>query len=105
MEGIENFTSGTTPKDKAEQLVGKYYNFVSGWTSMNKPWEKPSARYEGKAMKVGRAVQCALIAVDEILNQEYPVGRTIDQSAQIVAYWGLVKDEIRALDKNFCSPN
>lgn len=99
MEGLP------TPKEKAEYLMERYYNFVSGWTTMNKPWEKPSARYEGKSMKIGRAIQCSLIAVDEIMNQQYAVGKTLDESAEIVKYWGLVKDELRALDKNFCSQN
>lgn len=58
-----------TPKEKAEELLKKYNNYVSAWTSTNKPDENPSARYEGNRMKIGRAKQCALIAVDEMIVQ------------------------------------
>ncbi len=57
-----------TPQEKAKELVKKYYNYVSGWTSTNTPTEKPIAQYEGEEMKIGRAKQCALITVDELIN-------------------------------------
>jgi len=55
-------------QDKAKELVSKYYNYVSAWTVTNLPNEAPEAIYEGKKMKIGRAKQCALIAVDEIIK-------------------------------------
>lgn len=57
-----------TPKDKAEELIIKYSNFVSAWTHTSKPKERPTARFEGIGMKIGRAKQCALIAIEEIEN-------------------------------------
>lgn len=56
-------------KEKAKELIKEYYNFVSGWTSTNRTDEYPSAQYEGELMKIGRAVQCAEIAVKLMLNR------------------------------------
>lgn len=58
-----------TPKEKAKELAYKYYNFVGGWTSTNKPSEPPSAQYEGENMRKGRAIQCALIHVDGTISE------------------------------------
>ena len=57
-----------TPKEKAEELFNSYYNYVSGWTSTSRHDEYPSAVYEGQKMRVGRAKECAFIAVDEIIS-------------------------------------
>jgi len=58
----------TEEKKKAKELIIFYYNFVSGWTSTNRPDENPSAQYEGEEMKMGRAIQCALYCCNEILK-------------------------------------
>jgi hypothetical protein len=55
-------------RKKAKKLVGEYYNYVSGWTSTNKPDEKPNAQYEGEERKIGRAIQCAKIVAQQILD-------------------------------------
>jgi hypothetical protein len=56
-----------TPQEKAQELLRAYNNYTSSWTTTSKPYEPPEAIYE-VGMKKGRAKQCALIAVDEILN-------------------------------------
>jgi len=65
-----------TPKEKAKELVYKYEYLVE---------------YELKDMK-----QCALIAVDEILQM---VDETMQGwlDADIIAHWEQVKEEILAL--------
>ena len=89
------------PKDKAKELVKKYYNYVSGWTSTNRPDEAPSAQYEGEKMKIGRAKQCALIAVEEILQTNPTIKGTSDdlitQIVQTKAYWHRVIEALNAL--------
>ena len=47
----------------------------------------PAAQYEGEEMRIGRAKQCAYIAIDEILS-----------NTELVCcpnWWQSVKDEIR----------
>lgn len=89
------------PKEKAKELVKKYYNFVSGWTSTNRPDENPSAQFEGEEMRIGRAKQCALIAIEEILQTNPTIkGRSEDLVTQIVqtkAYWYRVIEALNAL--------
>ncbi len=64
-----------TPKEKAKDLVERY----SIWN-----WTETVCNYEG-------AKQCALIAVEEILNS----GKDVDEFAD--AYWQEVKNEIKKL--------
>ena len=69
-----------TPKEKAKELVKKMYEVRSGSVSM---------------ITLHFAKQCALIAVDEILN-------TIEYSSQAdelskISYWEKVKNEINKL--------
>jgi hypothetical protein len=91
-----------TPQDKAKELVKQFYNLVSGWTSTNRPDENPSAQYEGEEMKIGRAKQCALIAVNEIID-EIKIDRRIDWlherkgGEEFVVYWYAVRDSLNAL--------
>ncbi len=74
-----------TPKEKAEELLNKFFNYCSyEW------WEGQEGHKEN--MK-----KCALIAVDEILNNwkseatiQYPYGKVIN-------YWNIVKEEIQNL--------
>lgn len=87
-----------TPKEKAKELVNRYRNYVSGWTTVNKPSEKPKAIYEGELMKSGRAKHCALIAVEEIISDYYTLnGHTRIASyikVEKIEYWQEVKIEI-----------
>jgi hypothetical protein len=75
------------PKEKANELVKKYYNYVSGWTTINKPSEPPMAQYEGDGMKIGRAIQCAIIAVEEL----------IEDCNVSLNYWQEVKNELKQM--------
>lgn len=71
-----------TPKEKAEELVGKMiphtrvFHGVLGWED-----------YQDSAK------QCALIAVDEIINQYYTHTDNVTQHE----YWQQVKQEINKL--------
>ena len=80
-------------QDKAKELVSKYYNYVSAWTVTNLPNEAPEAIYEGKKMKIGRAKQCALIAVDEMIK----TAEIFDYCETIVKNYNEVKTEIEKL--------
>jgi len=68
-----------TPKEKAEQLVSKYYIF----------------NHIGN----GHAKKCALIAVDEILPivQSYEEALSPSQTSDEYEYWQEVKQEIEKL--------
>jgi capsule polysaccharide export protein KpsC/LpsZ len=66
-------------KEKAEELVRKYYTF-----GINK---------EGQTLSWYECKQCALIAVDEILNEE---NHFIQTDAHFL-YWEQVKEEIENL--------
>jgi len=68
-----------TPKEKAEELVNKYYQRVA----------------DGSAPE-DNAKQCALIAVDEILNQDTSIYDKTEAMYHL-EYWGNVKEEIEAL--------
>jgi hypothetical protein len=69
-----------TPKEKAKELVLSYYN-VNGETN-----------YDG--ISWGMAKQCALIAVDEIINcTKNGLGVTVYSKE----YWEEVKKEIEEL--------
>ena len=78
-----------TPKEKAKELVDKYYHLFSV------ELENTISIYEAK--------QCALIAVDEILEaipSEYLdecEGGTYIAINEDVEYWQQVKQEIQAL--------
>lgn len=76
-----------TPKEKAEELVNKYYQRVADGSEPE-----------------DNAKQCALIAVDEILymleNGLYDVnirGDEYDGGFDMVEYWEQVKQEIENL--------
>jgi hypothetical protein len=70
-----------TPKEKAEELLRKYYTF-----GINK---------EGQTLSWLEAKQCALICVDEILQSHYVVFVGIKSSTY--NYWEEVKNEIELL--------
>jgi len=89
-----------TPKIKAEELVKKCFNYTSNWTSTNKLYKEPTAVFES-GMKKGRAIQCALIAVEELINCTPSVnGRPPnyqDVNEFCCEYWQEVKTELLAL--------
>jgi hypothetical protein len=68
-----------TPKEKAEELVNKFYSKVDEERLLvNKYWS--NAKF------------CALIAVDEIINSINPFGMFLGKD-----YWQEVKQEIENL--------
>jgi len=71
-----------SPKEKAESLVEKFENLNSIKMSDDSRIEYPTAR------------QCALIAVDEVLNalEEHRW-----QNRLIMDYWEEIKQEIKSL--------
>lgn len=83
----------TECRAKAKELIKEHYNFVSGWTSTNRPDETPSAQYEGEEMKIGRAKQCALITVKRMM-EEHSCYTLLDARW---AYWAQVEIELNAL--------
>jgi hypothetical protein len=54
-------------KEKAKELYLKFRNYTNDCTSVNKPYEHFQYIIE-LGMKDGRAKQCALICINEMLN-------------------------------------
>lgn len=73
-----------TPKEKAEELMNKFYNYCSY------EW------YEGEQGHKENMKQCALIAVDEILKSLPPFEYGLEFVAKI-EFWNNVKKEIQKL--------
>jgi hypothetical protein len=80
-----------TPKEKANELVDKFYQ-----TTPNEAWinEPLGISEEYKAWK--QAKQCALIAVDEIIKALPPSSYGLEFVAKI-DFWTNVKQEIEKL--------
>jgi hypothetical protein len=77
-----------TPKDKAKELVDKFYQ-----TTPNETWiDEPSGEFMETYTAWGQAKQCALVAVNEILNIN-----SVDKDFSLSFYWQDVKDEIQNL--------
>ena len=74
-----------TPKEKAEELVKKFFEFNHRvkWDSDNSEW----------AHNYYQAKQCALIAVDELIKE----GFFTDGYYNRAAFWQEVKQEIENL--------
>ena len=72
-----------TPKEKAKELFNKYATYVVMWTG-------------GVEVEKQNCKQCALIAVDEILEA---VKNCVDREIAIptIIYWEKVKQEIEKL--------
>ena len=70
-----------TPKDKALELYFKYEKEI-------RIYKKNSFEYDGR-----KAKNCALIAVDEVINQYYTDTDNVTQHE----YWQQVKNEIEKL--------
>jgi hypothetical protein len=71
-----------TPREKAKELVGKYYHLFSV------ELENTICIYEAK--------QCALIAVDLRLDGDF-IFNSIEYGIDSLEYWQEVKQEIQAL--------
>jgi hypothetical protein len=68
----------TPPKEKAEELIRKYYTW-----GINK---------EGQTLSWLEAKQCALIAIEEILKSRPAI---TDSQIEYQNYWEEVKQEIK----------
>jgi hypothetical protein len=79
-----------TPKEKAKELVNKYYNKIE---------HTISNEYESITKEITK--ECALIAVDEILSElAYTQNYVEDAMNKIqvyISYWQEVKQEIENL--------
>ena len=80
-----------TPKEKAEELVDKFYQTTPNEYFVNEP-----IGIKGRYKSWEQAKQCALIAVDEILSEltEIPYGL---EYLNRLNYWQEVKQEIENL--------
>ena len=74
-----------TPKEKAQELVDKFMTIDSD-----------SEIFDGFKMKQFYAQRCALIAVDEVLNDDWFIPNLEDSLAR-KEYWEEVKQEINKL--------
>jgi predicted proteasome-type protease len=70
-----------TPKEKAKELIDKFLE-------IGQPYG---------ASRIPRAKQCALIAVDEILQANLSTGIDTDKMIVDYEYWQEVKNEIEKL--------
>lgn len=77
-----------TPKDKAKELVDKYTPLVYCYMGSG----MLSNHYDENVAK-DNAKQCALIAVDEILNDDWYIP-SFDEMTERKKYWEQVKNEI-----------
>ena len=81
-----------TPKQKAQQLVSKYYDLICNLIEV-KNGKEQGERYN-IIMPISK--KCALIAVDEILNEDWFILNLEDLLAR-KEYWEEVKQEINNL--------
>jgi hypothetical protein len=90
-----------TPKEKAEQLINQFLEYADSNYAANKfekNWQGIVLAEERKVLKKS-AKQCALIAVDELLDsytKEKSYGYII--SDKIIPYWNEVKQEIESYE-------
>ena len=78
-----------TPKEKAKELIDKFNNH----TVKELFYLKNGKVIEGKT----EAKQCALIAVDEILNANPNYPEFKENEGTSIRYWEVVKQEIENL--------
>jgi hypothetical protein len=79
-----------TPKEKAIELMDKFYQTTPNESWINQPI---GLKKEYKAWEQSK--QCALIAVDEMLNLEPPELSYLEPFSK--SYWQEVKNEINQL--------
>ena len=78
-----------TPKEKAQELVGSFIGLAS-----DEETTEDGLMYS-EAMRIFNAKQCALVAVDEMLQLGLLVGSDLSDTFYI--YWEEVKQEIQNL--------
>jgi hypothetical protein len=96
-----------TPQEKAKELVDKFYQLFP----LNKDVNNTDGELHWEYNDWERAKQCALIAVDEIINSEPRCPSNVDwddvggthqyyyeaQREEALIYWQQVKQEIEKL--------
>lgn len=80
-----------TPKAKAKELVNKYKPFVYCYSGSGM-----LINQEDEGVILNNAKQCALIAVNEILNDDWYIP-SFDEMTERKKYWEQVKNEINNL--------
>ena len=68
-----------TPKNKAKELIDKFIPFTKDWDELN-----------GYLINEGKAIDCALIAVNECI-------KTAAYMPETLHFWNQVKTEIEKL--------
>jgi hypothetical protein len=93
-----------TPKEKAEELVDKFYQ-----TTPNEAWINEPLGIAEEYKAWNQAKQCALIAVDEIIDEVYNISHQYAAiyneetkfynytESKELKFWQEVKKEIEAL--------
>ena len=82
-----------TPKEKAIELVDKFYQTTPNEYFVNEP-----IGIKGRYKSWEQAKQCALIAVDEILKLENNNGYYFDgTNVTSISFWQEIKQEIEKL--------
>jgi len=81
-----------TPQQKALDLVKSHFNFVSGWTEINRPDQSAAAQYEGAGMKVGRAIQCAIVTARECRDVANPLNDELQKQ-----FWNGVINHLKEM--------
>jgi len=79
------------PKEKAMELVGKYFNASFNCKDCNMPY----CDVRCTSLHESEAKQCAIIAVDEILN--FQENLIVTEGSLAYQYWIKVKAEIEKL--------
>ena len=81
-----------THKQKAQELVSKYYDLACNLIEVQNGQQR-SGRYK---VVIPIAKQCALVSVEEILNDDWYIVNLEDLIAR-KGYWEEVKQEINNL--------
>ena len=81
-----------TPKEKAIELVDKFYQTTPNECFVNEP-----IGIAGRYKAWNQSKQCALIAVDEILDLKHIVTLRRNMHEMELEYWDEVKQEIENL--------
>jgi hypothetical protein len=85
-----------TPKEKAKELYNKFHDYANsnyGASQFEKNWHGNVLAGERKVRKES-AKQCALIAVDEIINSNPHSNPLNTEVYSTMKYWEDVKQEI-----------
>lgn len=79
------------PKEKAEELVEKYKDYVCGYIGSSM---LTNTEYPEQILK--QAKQCAIIAIDELIN-EHTFKFPLSWNVKRLGYWKQVKSELEKM--------